>query len=444
MNKLSLAVALTLLGMAAASVQAQAPSFRSSTAIANPQVASPKGDAIVAVVNQEIITRTDVQRRVLRIQRDLVQKGQSLPPVAELEKTALDAIVDEKVQVSAAREAGISVDENTLDRAMQQIAQSNNMRLPEFMARVEAEGYGIVGYRENIREEITISRLRERDIASRLRISESDIDSFIAEQAGVSSGDRNEINVAHLLVAVPERASDAERAALRAKAVRLAEQARSGTDFVALAQDSDATNAKLGGEFGWRNPQRYPQAFADAVASLKTGAVTDPIQTGAGFHVLKLLGRRQAELPAAAVTATRARHIVLREGNEAENTRRLVEMKQQIAAGTAKFEDLAKRFSQDGAAAQGGDLGFMLPRQLVPEFEVAMNNLAPGQLSDPIPTRFGVHLVQVLERKQQALSTKETRDQAREVLRERKGEENTVAWLQDLRARAYVEMRSDK
>jgi peptidyl-prolyl cis-trans isomerase SurA len=286
--------------------------------------------------------------------------------------------------------------------------------------------------------------LREREVMNRVKVSDVEVEDFLIEQSGLTAGDRSEYNVAQLLVALRDGASAAQKAEARAKAEKLLQQLKSGTNFAELSKTgSDAPNAKTGGELGFRPLSRLPDAFAAAVKTLKAGELaSDVVESGAGFHVLLLKERRQSELPTVAVPVTRARHILLR-NDTPENRRQMAQLKQRLTSGSANFETLAKQYSQDGSAAQGGDLGFAVPGQFVPEFQSVMDGLRVNEVSDLVVSRFGVHLIQVLERKQQQLTQKEMRERAKEVLREKKMEESGVTWLADLKSKAFVEIRRD-
>jgi peptidyl-prolyl cis-trans isomerase SurA len=421
---------------------AQTPELKPATSLAATP-ATAAGDSIAAVVNQEVITKQDVQRRLRRLEQEAAARGGAVPTRDELQKVALDRLVEEQVQMSWAKESGMSVDDASLDRAIAGVAQNNSLKLPEFIKRVEQEGYPFAVYREQIREEMMIGRLREREVLGRTKVTDAEVEDFLLEQSGMSSGDRNEFNVAQILVALREGANAAQKAQARDKAQQLLQQLRGGADFKQLSTaQSDAPNAKAGGELGYRPLSRLPDAFGAAVKSLKPGEYAEVVESGAGFHVLWLKEKRQSELPTVAVPVTRARHVLLR-NDTPENRKQIAQLRQRIVSGSARFEEVAKQYSQDGSAAQGGDLGFAVPGQFVPEFQSVLDGLKQGDVSEPVPTRFGLHLIQVLERKQQQLSQKEMRERAREVLREKKTEENGVTWLADLKAKAFVEIRRD-
>lgn len=429
---------------AAASAPAAAPAAVRAPALVQPAPAEVPGDSIAAIVNSSVITRLDVQRRVRRLEAELQARKAPRPPQAELEKAALNQLIDEQVQVTKAADDGISVDDFTLDRAIASIAAQNNLPMPEFIKRVEQECCAYSTYREQIRDDIAISRLRDRDLLARAKVSDAEIDDFIAEQSGAANAaDRVEYNVAQILVSVPDGAPTQVIAEKRAKAEAILQQLQAGGDFAKLsASESDASNAKEGGELGLRTLSRLPDAFVSVVKGMKVGQLAGPIRTGAGFHILLLKAKKQEALPGIMVPVTHVRHILLK-GDTPQHRRELLDLRYRIMSGQISFAQAAKQYSQDGSAEQGGDLGWQGTGTFVPEFQQAVDALKIGEVSEPVPTRFGVHLIEVLGRKQQQLSQKDVREQAREILKQRKAQEAAPAWLADLRSKAYIEIRRD-
>lgn len=399
------------------------------------------GDHIAVIVNQELVTAGEVERRLQRVRAQA--GGGNLPPEPELRRQLLDALIDERVMISTARESGMRVDEAEIDRAVQSIAAQNQITLPVLRERLRAEGTDYGRFRANVRDQIMIERLREREVYRRINISDDDIDRFLAEQRA-SAGNDAQVNLAQILVTVPEGASPSEVAERRARAVAALERVRKGEAFEAVARDvSEDANKANGGVIGLRPASRLPDVFVAATRSLKVGAVTqEPLRSGAGFHLLKVIERKDPAL--GRITQTRARHVLLRTSPQLTAevaARRLAEYRRQIETGARSFEDIARQYSEDGSAAAGGDLGWTSPGVMVPEFESAMNALAVGGLSAPVVSRFGVHLIQVLERREVALDPKQLREQARSVLREQRFEQAYVDWAKELRSRAYVEYR---
>jgi peptidyl-prolyl cis-trans isomerase SurA len=413
-------------------------------AVSVAQLASPaRGDYIVAVVNQELVTYSDVVRRLQAIEQDAARSGARLPPRAQLLNEVVNALIDDRAQLSHARDTGLRVDEAELDRAAANVASQNQLTLPQFRERLAAEGLDYARFRNNLRDQILLQRVREREVQGRIRVTEAEIDDYLAEQRNQRAG-AQEYDIAQLLVAVPEGASDAVVAERRAKAEGLLARARAGEDFAALARaHSEGANREEGGRLGMRPAARLPELFIEAVEPLKAGEVVPTlVRSGAGFHVLKLLDRQGGS--ADTITQTRARHILLRLSPQlsAETAlRRLAEYKRRVEQGEAGFAQLAREFSEDGSAPQGGDLGWASPGQFVPEFERVMTALPTGRLSEPFLSRFGAHLVQVTDRRQAKVDPREQRELARNVLRERKYEETYEEWAREIRERAFIDIR---
>ena len=400
------------------------------------------GDYIAVIVNQELVTAGEIDRRVDRAQAEAT-RGASLPPEAELRRLTRDALIDERVMISNARESGMRVDDAEIDRAIQNIASQNQITLPVLRQRLAAEGTDYFRFRANIREQIMIERMREREVYQRIRISDEDLDKFIEEQRIAANADA-ETNLAQILITVPEDADAATVAARRAVAELALARVKNGEVFETVAREvSEDGNRAQGGVIGARPASRLPDAFVEATKALRPGEVTaQPLRTGAGFHVIKVLTRKEVVL--GQVQQTRARHVLLRTSPQLTAevaARRLAEYRRQIETGAKSFEDIAREFSEDGSAAGGGDLGWATPGMMVPEFEQAMNALPINGLSDPVVSRFGVHLIQVLERRDQAVEVKQLREQARNVMREQRFDKAYADWTKELRSRAYVEYR---
>lgn len=403
-------------------------------------------DYIVAVVNSEPVTNNEVRARMARVAQNIAEQGGQMPPEPLLAREVLERLVVEKAQLQEAKDTGLRVDDYAVDQALVNVARQNGLDKAGLLARLKAEGIAEKQFRDELRSQILLQRLRERDVDNRVRVTEADIDRYLAEQrrGGADQASGVAVNLGHILIAVREDASPAEVAEREARARQAAEAAGSQADFRAVVQEfSDAPDGRGGGAMGLRPLDRYPELFAKAVAQAPQGGVVGPIRSGAGFHVLKVLEKSQAGMPAV-VTQNHARHILLRIGDkmtEAEAAKRLADYKRRVDNGQASFESLAREYSQDGSARNGGDLGWSSPGQFVPEFEQVLDRLQPGQVSDPLISRFGVHLIQLIERRQTALTPREQRDMVRNVVRERKLETDYQAWLQELRGRAYVEYR---
>ncbi|GAC1599743.1 MAG: peptidylprolyl isomerase [Ramlibacter sp.] len=408
---------------------------------------SPRAaDFIVAVVNSEPITNNEVRSRMIRFEQQLAQQGTPMPPRAELARQVLERLIGEKAQLQLARESGIKIDEPTLDQAEQNVARSNQVDVAELRKRLVAEGVDPAQFREDLRNQLLLTRLRDRELDAKVRVTDLEIDQYIREQQGAGDAATQELNLAHILIAVPEGATVQQIATLQAKAQRVQERAQAGEDFAKLVREfSQAPGAAAsGGIVGLRTADRYPPLFIEATQSLKEGAVSKVVRSGAGFHIIKVVERRNGGLPGAHVVQTHARHILLRPNaqlSEAAAVQKLAEFKKRIDAGQADFAQLARDNSQDASARSGGDLGWANPGLFVPEFEDVLNALAPGQTSEPLVSRFGVHLIQLLERREATLSQREQRDLARGAVREKKLDEAYASWAQEVRGRAYVEYR---
>jgi peptidyl-prolyl cis-trans isomerase SurA len=401
------------------------------------------GDYIVAVVNSELVTAMEVEQRIARAREESRRGGARLPPEAELRRRVVDALIDERVLVTYARESGLKVDDVELDRAVNSVASQNHLTVRQLRDRLTQDGIDFPRFRNSLRDQIMVERVREREVQSRIRISDLELDRFVEEQRGAATADA-ELNLAQILVTVPEGASEAQVGERRARIEQALARLRAGSDFAAVAREvSEDGNRAKGGEIGARPVSRLPDLFVEATRTLKAGEVTPaPVRSGAGFHLIKVIERRDGA--AFRVTQTRARHILLRTSAQAsvqDATRRLDELRRVIEAGQRRFEDVAREVSEDGSASAGGDLGWVSPGGFVPEFEEAMNRLSPGALSAPVVSRFGVHLIQVSERREVQLSDKEVREQARGALREQKFEPAYLEWARELRTRAYIEMR---
>ena len=399
-------------------------------------------DYIVAVVNQELVTAAELQQRIARAREEAARNRTPLPPAGTLRQQALDQLIDERVLITNARDSGARVDESEIDRAVGNVAIQNQLTMAQLRERLRKEGLDYAKFRENVKDQMMVERVREREVASRIKISDAEIDALLDQRR--TSGAGLQFNIAQILVIVPEGAGVAVVAERRERALAALQRVRAGEDFATIARElSEDGNRAQGGEIGTRPADRLPDLFVKAVQPLKSGEVApEVLRSGAGFHVLKLIERKDGG--AFSVQQIRARHILLKPSAELTMeaaTRRLSQFRREILAGTKTFEQLARDNSEDGSAAQGGDLGWSSPGQYVPEFEEAIAGLDVGGVSEPVATRFGVHLVQVVDRRQVTLDRKQQREQARSILREQKFEEAYVEWLRDLRGRAYIEMR---
>lgn len=415
-----------------------------SPAVAQPRASAPRtADYIVAIVNQELVTAGELESRLNQVRENARRANAQLPPAEALRKQVLDALIDERVQITFARDSGQRVDDTELERAVANVAAQNQLTPAQLRERLRREGVDYLRFRNNVRDQLLLERTREREVQSRIRVTDTEIENWLDAQRA-SAGAATEFNIAQVLVTVPEGASPSVVAERRARAEAAQARIRGGEAFDAVAREvSEDTNRTKGGEIGARPAERLPDIFVTAVRPLAAGEVSPTLlRSGAGFHILKLLSR--TETSALSINQTRARHILLRPSAQLSQeaaARRLVDFKRQISSGARSFEQVARDNSEDGSAPQGGDLGWVSPGSFVPEFEEAMNALAINGLSDPVISRFGVHLIQVVERRKVALDAKQQRDQARAALREKKFDDAYAEWVSELRARAYVEMR---
>lgn len=448
-TNLTLRAAALAVAVLLAPAGAGAQGFRSATPLpparldAGPQPA----DYIVAVVNSEPITNNDVRNRMVRFQQQLAEQGQQPPPREEFARQVLERLINERAQIQYARENGVRIDDALIDQAEQHVARTNQVTVADMRRRILASGSSVAAFRNELRDQLILQRLREREFENKGRVSELEIDQYLREQEAAAKDPSNvEFNLGHLLVGVPENASVEQTAQLHARAQQVLARARAGEDLTKLGQeftdgrDFGATGAPVGA----RPLDRLPPLFVQAVQNVPEGGVANLVRSAAGFHIIKVYERRAGGLGQAMVTQNHARHILLRPGpnmTETQAVQRLADFKRRIQSGQADFAQLARENSQDASGRNGGDLGWAGPGVFVPEFEEALNSLSPGQMADPVISRFGVHLIQLMERRQSKLSQRELREVARNALRDKKIDEAYTAWAEEVRGRAFVDMR---
>lgn len=410
---------------------------------AQAQTPARTADYIVAVVNAEVVTHKEVEQRAVRMAQEMRNARTALPSDAVLYQQALSSLIDERVVITHARETGVRIDDAELDRNVQTIASVNQLTVEALRERLRADGMDFARFRANLSDQLLADRVRERDVLPRIRVNESDIDAFLSEQRTQVSSEV-QLNIAQIFIGVPEGANATTVAQRQALVEMTLARLRSGEPFDRLAKElSEGMERSRGGEIGLRPSSRLPDVFVETVRHLAVGQLSPRVvRSSAGFHILKLLARQSEN--ALNVTQTRARHILLRPSaglSSDEAVRRMGEFRDQVVQGQRSFEQLAQQYSEDGSATRGGDLGWMSPGQLVPEFEQAMNALSVGGVSAPVLSRFGVHLIQVVDRRQVALDPRQVREQARNAVRERKFSQTYAEWIDDLRSRAYIELR---
>jgi peptidyl-prolyl cis-trans isomerase SurA len=415
----------------AATVQAQQSKPRSIVVV----------DRIVAVVNDEVITERELAARVDFALRQLAQQGTQPPARQVLERQLLERTINDRVQMQHARDTGTRVDDAELDRAMLKIAEQNKMTVAELRTVLAKDNVPYDKFREDIRSEITLSRLREREVAQKIVVTESEVDNFIQSQ--MAQPGRDEFNVSHILVSVPEKATPEQIQERRVRAEQALAQIKGGADFRQVAAAvSDGPEALQGGLLGWRESSRLPALFLDALRPMQAGQLSELLRSSNGFHILRLNERRGGAAPVV-VQQTRARHILIKTNelvSETEARNRILALKERLD-NKADFAELARSRSEDTSASRGGELNWLSPGDTVPEFERAMDALKPGEISPPVRSPFGWHLIQVIERRNQDMTKEGQRLNARQTLRERKTDEAYQEWVRQLRDRAYVEQR---
>jgi len=403
-----------------------------------------EADRIVAVVGDEVITYYDLRVRLDSALKQLQKQGTSLPPQDVLERQMLERVIMDRIQLQLARESGLRIDDNQLDQAIGRIATSNKMTQQQFRVALEKDGINYARFREEIRAEMTMARLREREVDGKLVISDGEIDLYLANQ--VATGGGEEFQLAHILLRAPESASPEALQKLRLRGEQALKRAKAGENFAELtATYSDAPDALQGGSLGWRQLDRMPTLYAETAVRLQPGEVSDLLRSSAGFHIVKLLGKRGGGGPAS-IQQTHARHILIKVNevvSETEARHKMETVRERLVNG-GDFAELARLYSQDGSAAKGGDLGWISPGDTVPDFERAMDALKDNQISPVVQSPFGMHLIQVLERRQRDVSEDRKRAAARQAIRERRLDEAYQDWLRQLRDRAYVENRLDE
>jgi peptidyl-prolyl cis-trans isomerase SurA len=402
-------------------------------------------DRIVAVVNDEVITQNDLNERVNLVVHQLERQGSQIPPSDTLSRQILERMINDLMQVQMAKESGIKIDDATLDRTIERIAQENNLSMTDFRAALERDGIRYPRFRDDIRNEMLVARLREREVENNIVVTDAEVETELARQAHEATGE-SEFRLSHILVLVPPQATPDQIEARRRRAISALAELRRGANFAQIAATySDAPDALQGGNLGWRSSARLPPLFLEALDKMKPGDISDILRSPNGFHVVKLLEKR-GKAAQAGVQQTHVRHILLRarEGlSDSEAREKLRKMRQSIVGG-ADFAQLARTQSEDASASRGGDLGWVAAGDTVPEFERAMNALKEGEVSEPIQTPFGWHLVQVLGRRSEELSEDRKRAAARAAIRARKADEAYQDWLRQSRDRAFVENRYDE
>ena len=401
-----------------------------------------KLDRIVAIVDQTVITEQELESRMRTVTAQLKKQNTELPAENVLRKQILERLISDALQLQYAAQTGLKIDDNQLNKTIERIAEQNQMSMKDFSDALSADGISMTKFRADIRSEITIARLREREVESRVNVSESEIDNFLTTQSS-NNENRDEFEISHILIRTPEEGTPEEIQKAKAKVDEAIKLLQEGSSFSKVsASFSDAPNALEGGNLGWKSATQVPTLFLDALKSMQTGEVSQPLRSPNGFHILKLTNKRGGNSPLV-IEQTHARHILIKLTeivSESDGKKKMDGIKERLDNGE-KFEVLARQFSEDGSASNGGDLGWVNPGDTVPQFEKAMNELKDNQISEPIRSPFGWHIIQVLERRKQDMSKEAARLKARQEIRARKADEAYQDWVRELRDRAYVEMK---
>ena len=402
-------------------------------------------DHIVAIVNEDVITRQELDEAIKTAVGRLQSQGIQLPDKYALQNQVLESLVTKRIQLQHAKEVGLSVSESEVDETVGRIAEENKLSLPEFHAVLEKDGISYNKFREEIREEMIIARLKEREIKHQVNVTEGEVDNFLRTQETSAVGN-DEYRLAHILILVTDNMNSSQIQQRSERANMALAKLKEGVEFAqVVAEFSDAADASKGGIIDWRPITQMGPKFAELLAPLQPGELTPIIESPSGFHIFKLLGRRAQEVPTVIIDQTHARHILIKINElTSENDARLkiTQLKERLDRGE-NFEELARLYSEDSSATSGGDLGWLSPGDTVPAFEQTMNKLLPGQISEPVQSQFGWHLIQVLERRSQDISTDRRRQTARQAIRTRKADVVVQEWLRQLRDQAYVELRLD-
>ena len=401
-----------------------------------------KLDRIVAIVDQTVVTEQELESRIATVTAQLKKQGTELPAENILRKQILERLITDTLQIQYAAQTGLKVDDNQLDKTIERIAEQNQMTLTEFSEALAKDGVSMRKFRSDIRNEITIARLREREVDGRVNVTESEIDNFLTSQAA-NTENQDEFEISHILIRTPEEGATEDVQKAKTKVDAAVKELNNGKSFAEIsASFSDAPNALEGGKLGWKSGTQMPALFLDALKTMQVGEVSQPLRSTNGFHVLKLTNKRGGNSPLV-IQQTHSRHILIKLSeimSEKEGKQKMDNIKERLDNGE-KFEALARQYSEDSTASNGGDLGWINPGDTVPQFEKAMNELKDNQISQPVRTQFGWHVIQVIERRSQDMSKEAARLKARQEIRAKKADEAYQDWIRELRDRAYVELR---
>lgn len=400
-------------------------------------------DRIVAVVNDEVILESDLQDMEQTVRQQIRQRDAAMPPSDVLRKQVLERLIMQRLQIQEADKVGIRVGDDALNAALKQIADNNQLTLRQFRDVLEEDGYDFSLFRETIRDEMIISRLRKSQVEDRVVVSDREVDNFLATQK-VQEGGQVQYELQHILISLPEAAAPEEVQSAQEKLEKVQKLLNEGGDFAQIAAGySDGQNALEGGELGWRKQGELPSLFADVVPTLGIGEVSQPLRSGSGFHLVRVKDKKSEDVHL--VKQTLSSHILIKTNElttDEEAKKRLETLRERLVNGE-DFAELARANSDDtGSAIDGGSLGWVSPGVMVPEFEEKMNSLAVGEMSDVFQSRFGWHLIKVFDRREENMAEEYQRGKAREQIRQRKIDEEMETWLRSMRDEAYVEYRN--
>ncbi|VVE19346.1 Chaperone SurA [Pandoraea communis] len=449
MNDMFVKRASLLAGLClAAGVAVAQPAPVNAKAAGAPSSSARAVDSIVAVVNDSVITRKELDTRIEEAKHQLTLAKRPIPDADMLQRQVLEQMIITQVQLQRAKDDGIVVKDADVEQALQRIAADNRLSVDQYKARLLQAGVPWDAFRKEVREQIILARLRDREVDSQVQVSDSEINTFLAAQRGAAATpSAPEYRLSEILVKLPDGATPDQVSAAQKKADEVLDKAKAGGDFAALAkQYSDASDAANGGDMGFRIPERIPDLYLNQIQTLQPGTVVPQVlRSNNGFHVIKLVEtRKQGGDQGMTVPQIHARHILIRVGDgvsEAQARQKLLDIKAKVESGKGDFADFARQFSVDGSASQGGDLGWISPGETVPAFERAMSELKDGQISDPVRSEYGYHLIQVLGHRESQVSGDQERNLAMQELRGRKAEQQYRDWLQQLRDSAYVDYR---
>jgi peptidyl-prolyl cis-trans isomerase SurA len=403
-----------------------------------------KLDRIVAVVDQAVITEHELDSRISTVSAQLKKQGTEIPEESILRKQILERLISDTLQIQYAAQIGLKIDDNQLDRTIERIAEQNQLTLTEFSEALAKDGVTMVKFRSDIRNEITIARLRDREVDGRVNVSESEIDNYLTSQASRNEN-QDEFEISHIMVRTPEESATEDIQKAKAKVDEAVNQLNAGKSFSKVsASYSDAPNALEGGNLGWKSGAQMPALFLDVLKNMQVGDISPVLRSPNGFHILKLTNKRGGNSPLV-IQQTHARHILIKlsEVMSDDEAKKKIDMIQDRLDNGEKFEALARQYSDDTTASNGGDLGWVNPGDTVPAFEKSMNALKDGQIGVPVRSQFGWHIIQVIERRSQDMSKESARLKARQEIKTRKADEAYQDWIRELRDRAYVELRLD-